>query len=890
MKSYEVRKKFLDHFENEGHELIKSSSLIPENDPTLMFNNAGMNQFKGVFLGEEPAPKSLRATTAQKCVRAGGKHNDLDNVGFTARHHTFFEMLGNFSFGDYFKTESIEFAWELLTKNFQLDPKRLFVTVYKDDDEAFNIWKKHIGLSSDKIYRFGEKDNFWRMGDTGPCGPSSEIFYDQGTQVGGDPAQNVMGGEGDRFIEIWNLVFMQFFEDQQGKLNPLPKPSIDTGLGLERLTAIMQGQINNYNSDLFLPLIEEASKITKTNYSLDMPTNNKEAAALRVIADHARAVSFLLSDGVIPSNEGRGYVLRRILRRAIRYGRTLSDQSVFPEVCAKTIILMNNFYPELIQSKDFILQTVNDEQNRFLETLDKGTELLKDEINRAKNKGNKTLDGQFAFKLYDTFGFPSDLTQLMAQEEGMSVDLKAFDLFLDEAKEKSKSGSSSKSFSVANSELLKLTHEIKNTEFVGYEHLEINNAQILKIYRQEKSGLKEVPQINEGQSGFIVFDKTPFYAEGGGQTADHGWGYFDEKTPETFDFKVLDVQKFNQVFVHTIEVVSNHFKINQNVILKVDNERRKLTASNHSATHLLHYSLRQIIGNHVKQAGSLVTPEKLRFDFTNKGPLTEKQTLEIEKKVNSLISKSETVNSKTKTYDQAIQSGALALFGEKYESDVRVISMGPSVELCGGTHVKNLSEIKYFKIISESGVSSGIRRIEALTDHNAIVFLDRTEQEFKEVCKDLGLAFNSKAKDILNQFQKLKAESLDLKKQLKEASQSALSIPDILKTKKEIKNGVHYIVYKSKLEDSEMLREFVDQIKDHLQSGIIILAGNESDKTPLLVGVTKDLNPTFHAGNILKDLALKLGGRGGGRPDFAQGAVGQLTLLEKATSELFGAL
>lgn len=880
MKSTEVRKTFLDHFEKHNHQLVKSSSLIPADDPTLLFNNAGMNQFKGVFTGEQPGPKSNRATSSQKCVRAGGKHNDLDNVGFTARHHTFFEMLGNFSFGDYFKVGAIEMAWELLTKKYNLDPKRLYISVYEDDDEAADIWKKHIGIPSEKIYRFGQKDNFWRMGDTGPCGPCSEIFYDQDDSVGGDPKQNVMGGDGDRFIEIWNLVFMQFYEDESGKLNPLPKPSIDTGMGLERISSILQGQTNNYNTDLFLPLIEVASRISKTNYRLDMPTNDKQAAALRVIADHSRAVSFLLADGVIPSNEGRGYVLRRILRRAVRYARTLTEASVFPEVCNQVILTMNDIYPELSQSKDFILQTVKDEQDRFLETLDKGTELLSQEIKKAKGKNSKAIDGEFVFKLYDTFGFPSDLTQLMAQEQGLTINEKEFNHFLTEAKEKSKAVKNVKTYAVSNSEIITKTHGMKATDFAGYSSLE-SAAQVLNIFTLDKDKLTETKTLSQGQTGLVIFNQTPLYAEGGGQASDVGFGQSD-----TSEFEVLDVQKFNKVFVHTLEIKSGHLKLDDRVKLSVDVRQRALTASNHSATHLLHYALRQEVGTHVKQAGSLVNSEKLRFDFTNKGPLSDEQIQNIENKVNGMIQKSIPVKDETKSYLEAIKDGALALFGEKYEDDVRVISMGESVELCGGTHVQSLADIKYFKIVSESGVSSGVRRIEALTDYTVINYLNQQFEDFKATKNTLQLPVQATKDQVTQQIQKFKSEISELKKEVKSKTTSSFSVDDAMKEAVTVKSDTSFLICTTEITDGSVLRDTADLLKNKIQNGVVVILGAPADKTPILVSVTKALSGKVKAGELLKALTTKFGGSGGGRPDMAQGAVMQTSNFKSEAAEI----
>ncbi len=880
MKSYEVRKKFLDHFEKYDHQLVKSSSLVPADDPTLLFNNAGMNQFKSIFTGEQPAPISKKATSSQKCVRAGGKHNDLDNVGFTARHHTFFEMLGNFSFGDYFKLEAIEMAWELLTKEYNLDPKRLYVSVYNDDDEAADIWKKHIFIPSDKIYRFGQKDNFWRMGDTGPCGPCSEIFYDLGESVGGDPKQNIMGGEGDRFIEIWNLVFMQYFEDNKGVMSPLPKPSIDTGMGLERISSILQGHTNNYNSDLFMPLIDVASQISKVSYNLEASTDDKKAAALRVIADHSRAVSFLLADGVIPSNEGRGYVLRRILRRAVRYSRTLTQSSVFPEVCKQVIITMNDFYPELNQSKDFILKTVEDEQERFLETLDNGTELLANEIKTLKNENKNKIAGEFVFKLYDTFGFPADLTKLMAQEEGLKIDQNGFEEKLNEAKEKSKLAKNTKSYSANNSDLITKTHSLVPTEFVGYNNFS-SEAAISKIFILEDKILQEVKTLKEGQTGFVVFNKTPFYAEGGGQVADIGTG-----SGTNFEFHVIDVQKYNKVVIHTLDMTTGSLQSDSEITLYVDQKNRALTASNHSATHLLHHALRSELGPHVKQAGSAVNPEKLRFDFTNKGPLPEDVLVRIEHIVNQMIQNSTKVTHETKPYDQAVKDGALALFGEKYEDEVRVVSMGKSIELCGGTHVNNIADIKFFKIISESGVSSGVRRIEALTDYTSINYLNNQFEDYKSIKEQMQLPVQANRNLVSQQLNKLRSEVSSLKKEIKSSAVSSFSIDQAFDARVLLNNEISYLVCATEINDSATLREAADRLKDRIKTGVVVILGASADKTPVLVSVTKNLSLKIQAGTLLNKITKQFGGSGGGRPDMAQGALLSNVAFVKVASKI----
>jgi len=678
MKSHEIRNQFVSYFKKQNHHWVPSSSLIPENDPTLLFANAGMNQFKNTFLGLENRDYQ-RAVSVQKCVRAGGKHNDLENVGFTARHHTFFEMLGNFSFGDYFKKEAIHFAWEFLTKEIQIPKEKLYVTVFETDDEAADIWHKQIGLSKDRIFRLGEKDNFWRMGDTGPCGPSSEIFYDHGPSAGkeSDPYKGILSGE-DRFIEIWNLVFMQFYEKSPGVMDPLPKPSVDTGAGFERLVSALQGKYANYDSDLFAPMIEKASQISKIDYICDpllLAKNNElreQTAAFRVLADHSRSVGFLIGDGALPANEGRGYVLRRILRRAIRYGQKLSPtDSIFPEMIETMISHMSSFYPELLKQKNLILTTVRDEQNRFLTTLDHGNTLLSDEISRLKSKGQKTLEGKLVFKLYDTFGFPADLTQLICQEKGFSIDEVGFQEEMQKAKQKAKSSWKGKGIDASEAHLLSWTQELKSTnsstEFVGYEKL-TGESSLLAL----SNGKSQVTELQTGDTGYVVLKSTPFYAESGGQIGDQGTLIKQQNGKIMAEAQVFDCRKIFDIFIHSVEVIEGTLKVSDLITATVTESVRRNTMSNHSATHLLHAALRQVLGGHVSQSGSLVDETKTRFDFTHNKPVTEEEILKIETLVNEQIEKVLPVIAQEKTYKEALATGAMALFGEKYGEHVRV--------------------------------------------------------------------------------------------------------------------------------------------------------------------------------------------------------------------------
>lgn len=893
MTSNQIRQMFIDYFKKNGHMPVPSSSLIPENDPTLLFTNAGMNQFKNTFLGIEKRDYN-RAVSSQKCVRAGGKHNDLDNVGFTARHHTFFEMLGNFSFGDYFKKDAIHFAWELLTKEYQIPKEKLYVTVYTTDDEAADIWHKQEGIPRDRIFRF-EKDNFWRMGDIGPCGPSTEIFYDHGPKAGkeADPFKGIAAGE-DRFVEIWNLVFMQYDEQSPGKLVPLPKPSVDTGSGLERVVAALQGEYNNYDTDLFAPLIETACRISGLEYvkDLDRLRANQnlfdQTAAIRVLADHARSVGFLLADGALPSNDGRGYVLRRILRRAIRFGRKISpDKSIFPQMVETFTDSMGVVYPELRARKEHVLSTVKDEESRFLSTLDAGTEILHTELKKLKSKNAALVPGDLVFKLYDTYGFPADLTEVMSQEQGFKIDQAGFENEMAQSKQKAKA--SWKSAGAVNVEtyltawaqdVLKKTG---TTEFVGYDKL-MDETQIVDLF----DGNKAVQNLAAGQSGFLITTKTPFYAEGGGQIGDIGTGYLgtDTKAP---DFEVLNTIKKADVFIHEV-LAHKSLQVGQKVKLQVSASTRRQTIAHHSATHLMHAALREVLGSQITQAGSLVDAQKLRFDFTSNKPVTPAELQKIEDLVNQQIALSLPVTTEIMAPQEAQNRGAMALFGEKYGDRVRVLTMGQfSCELCGGTHVKNTAEIRLFKIVSESGVSSGVRRIEALAGETAFQYLNKNYLENMAARKAAGISeswetFMTSEPQVGKWIQTKSEELKTLQREMKKAQVQSLDFDHIAQSASAIRSQKYgefqLVVQELPLEDRELLSEATDRIKNKLPHSLLVILGQGTTPQPLIVAVTKELSTKLAAGQIMKALTQKFGGKGGGRPDFAQGSLEQPPVAE----------
>lgn len=906
----EIRHRFVEYFKKQGHEHVQSSSLIPEDDPTLLFANAGMNQFKNAFLGIEQRPNK-RAVSVQKCVRAGGKHNDLENVGFTARHHTFFEMLGNFSFGDYFKKDAIHFAWEFLTKDLGIPKEKLYVTVFQDDDEAADIWHKQEAVSRDRIFRLGEKDNFWRMGDTGPCGPCSEIFYDHGPKAGkiSDPFKGIVAGE-DRFVEIWNLVFMQFFEKSPGQMEPLPKPSVDTGSGLERVAAALQSKFNNYDTDLFyfmmekscqmvgwnLPELLAAEDALRTNPSAG-PFHGRSAqqvrenlAALRVMADHVRASSFLIADGARPANEGRGYVLRRILRRGIRFGRKISTEHAFlPTLSEALIHHMSAAYPELARAKDIIVPSIRDEEQRFLQTLDTGTELLSDEIKKLTAKNGKKLSSDFVFKLYDTFGFPYDLTNLMAAEHGLSTDESEFNQLMERARKVAQASWKGKAISLDETHLQTWAQKFPATRFVGYEHL-FGEAKILGL----SDGKQEVQALANGADGFVVTDVTPFYGESGGQAGDRG-----RLTTDQGDAHVANTTKINQVFVHQVQVNRGTLTVSPACKLQVESLDRRRTANNHSATHLLHAALRKVLGTHVTQAGSLVDATKLRFDFSHSKALSRSEIQEVETLVNEQIARGLSVEPTEMGYKEAIANGAMALFGEKYGDKVRVLKMGDfSVELCGGTHVENTAQIRMCKIVSESGVSAGVRRIEALTGDLAFEFFCKHTEENQRARAAAGITENwmgflesktatgdwiesakAKIKELEREVRQGKAAKVDLDKWIAEA------VPFSTKS-----GPQRLVAVVAETEDRDMLAQWADQLKNKIETGAIVLAGRGSGSSPIVVTLTRNLVSELSAGTILKNLAQQMGGKGGGRPDFAQGAVPSLENWEKAREALLQSL
>ncbi|MDZ4660923.1 MAG: alanine--tRNA ligase [Pseudomonadota bacterium] len=854
MKSFEVRNTFIKYFEGQKHTHVSSSSLIPENDATILFANAGMNQFKNVFLGIEKRNYS-RAVSSQKCVRAGGKHNDLENVGITARHHTFFEMLGNFSFGDYFKKDAIRFAWDLLLKKYGFPKDKLYVSVFETDHEAADIWHKQEGVAKDRIFRFGEKDNFWRMGDTGPCGPCTEIFYDHGSDSGCGKPSCTVGCSCDRYVEIWNNVFMQFYEDENGKQTPLPKPSVDTGAGLERLTAALQGKTNNYDTDLFAPMIQTAAKLGKVEYG----TNPKTTTALRVMADHARATAFLIADGALPSNEGRGYVLRRIMRRGIRYGRSISkDQSLFPAVVGSVIEHMSSFYPELKQSSDRILNSTRDEEGRFIHTLDQGTEIMTQTLSKQKNK---VLDGAFVFKLYDTFGFPADLTALMAKEKGFEIDEAGFEKEMQKARETSKASWKGTAITEDRTHLVSLVQQAtkmqKTTQFVGYESFS-SKARVLLL----SDGKQIVNSLSKGSRGYLITDTTPFYAEGGGQIGDQGTVTGNE---------VFNCTKEHEIYIHHVNITEKEIKTSDKVDLIVTTGRRKKTMANHSATHLMHAALRKILGSHIGQAGSLVNEEKLRFDFTHNQPVSKKELLEIERLVNEEIAKGSEVDTKITTPKKAAEEGAMALFGEKYGDEVRVIKMGDfSMELCGGTHVSNTSNILAFKVTSEGGVSAGVRRIEAITGPNAIQYLMNATAELSEAKQAIGTI-----EPIAKWIEKSREDIKILERQIKSLQSQKIDVDQFIKEAKILNFGgteAKLVTAIIEMDDRQVLSEIADKLKNKVSSGVVIVIGKGEETHPIIVTVSNNLTGKVKAGDVLKSLTATMGGKGGGRPDFAQGA------------------
>jgi alanyl-tRNA synthetase len=846
MKSSEIRRQFLDYFASKGHTSVASSPLIPGNDPTLLFTNAGMVQFKDVFLGRESRPY-LRAASSQRCVRAGGKHNDLENVGYTARHHTFFEMLGNFSFGDYFKHDAIRYAWEFLTVTMGLPKDKLWVTVYQDDDEAFAIWADEIGVPKDRITRIGDKagqkyhsDNFWQMGDTGPCGPCTEIFYDHGPEVAGGPP-GTPEEDGDRYIEIWNLVFMQYNRDEDGIMHPLPKPSVDTGMGLERIAAVMQHVHSNYEIDLFQALIKAAMRETGAT---DAGNNS-----LKVIADHIRACSFLIVDGVIPGNEGRGYVLRRVIRRAIRHGYKLGCKTpFFHKLVTDLATVMGEAYPELVTAQDRVTAVLKQEEERFAETLENGMGVLE----TAMASEDRMLDGETVFKLYDTFGFPLDLTADIARERGITVDFAGFEHAMQQQRERARAASK---FTMGKG----LEFSGERTEFVGYDSLE-QEGRIVALYKEGS----QVSEINAGDIAVVVLDRTPFYAESGGQVGDVG-----EIASGHGTFTVEDTQKIQaDVFGHTGKLTAGKLTVGDTVNAKVDTEARQRAAYNHSATHLMHAALRSVLGTHVMQKGSLVNPERTRFDFAHPQPVTAEEIKRIEDQVNAEIRRNNRVETRLMKHEDAIKAGAMALFGEKYGDEVRVVGMGEfSTELCGGTHVKRTGDIGLFKVVAEGGVAAGIRRIEAVTGPGAVATVQEQEGALREVAERL----KAQPGEVAARIQQIQDQVKSLEKELAryKSKLAGSQSDDLLAQAIEI-SGIKVLAATIEGADAKALREMADKLRDKLKSCALVLGSAVDGKVALIAAVTADLTNKVKAGELVNFVAGQVGGKGGGKPDLAQ--------------------
>ncbi|HPQ94644.1 MAG: alanine--tRNA ligase [Thiothrix sp.] len=862
MKSAEIRQKFINFFKERGHEPVPSSSLVPGNDPTLLFTNSGMVQFKDVFLGLEKRPYQ-RAVTSQRCVRAGGKHNDLENVGYTARHHTFFEMLGNFSFGDYFKRDAIHFCWDFLTGVLKLPPDKLWVTVYAEDDEAYAIWTGDIGFPPERISRIGDNkgeryasDNFWQMGDTGPCGPCSEVFYDHGEGIWGGPPGSPEE-DGDRYIEIWNLVFMQFERTRDGTMTPLPKPSVDTGMGLERLSAILQGVHSNYAIDLFQTLIRAAARLAATD-ELDNPS-------LKVIADHIRSCAFLIVDGVLPSNEGRGYVLRRIIRRAIRHGNKLGMPTPFFWRLVQPLVdEMGAAYPELARAQAQVEQALEREERRFAETLELGMKMLEDSIAALSGR---VIEGETVFRLYDTYGFPVDLTADIARERGLALDEAGFEQAMAAQRERARAAGK---FGVDMSERIEVDEP---TAFHGYERLE-ESSRVLGLYREGRP----VELLRSGEEGQVVLDQTPFYAESGGQVGDTG-----VLQAATTAFRVHDTRKQGGGFVHLGQVEYGVLKMGERVEARVDSARRRAIVRNHSATHLMHAALRQVLGTHVEQKGSLVTDERLRFDFSHPDPVTPEQIAEIESIVNAEVQANAATQARIMGMDAALEAGAMALFGEKYGDEVRVMQIGFSTELCGGCHVSRTGDIGLFKVVSEGGVAAGIRRIEAVTGMNALAWV----QEASNRLADVAHLVRSGSADVVEKTQSLLQKNRELEKQLEQlksrlSSQAGASLVDQAKDVA----GVRLLVANLEGADPKGLRDTMDQLKNRLGRAVVVLSTVSEGRISLVAGVTRDETARFKAGDVLQHVAVQVGGKGGGRPDMAQGGGTNVDALPAALASV----
>jgi alanyl-tRNA synthetase len=852
----EIRESFLKYFESKGHTIVASSSLIPKDDPTLLFTNAGMVQFKNAFLGLENKGYT-RAATCQKCARAGGKHNDLENVGVTARHHTFFEMLGNFSFGDYFKEEAIAWAWEYLIDVVKLPKEKLWITIYEDDNEAFEIWNKKMNVPAERIVRMGEKSNFWMMGETGPCGPCSEILYDQGKGTGCGRPECDVHCDCDRHLEIWNNVFTQFDRDESGKLTPLAKPSIDTGMGLERLTAVIQGKKSNYDTDLFTPIIRFVEKVAGLTYG----QNAENDVSIRVIADHSRAVTFLIGDGINPSNEGRGYVLRRILRRAARHGKLLGINKPFLNESAQVVIdMMKGVYPDLVEKASFITKMILNEEQRFMETLDAGLRILNEETAELKKAGKSVLPGALVFKLYDTYGFPTDLTADIVKRDGFTLDNEGFESEMEQQRERARGAWKGSGEEAVAECYLKASSSGIITEFCGYEGVVKKRSKVAAIFINGQS----MQNVQEGQNADIVLTTTPFYGESGGQAGDTGY-----LEGAKFNFRVSDTKKpVDKFIVHKGIVQKGKIKVGDSAQMIVDEERRKAIAANHSGTHILQAALKAVLGDHIKQSGSQVNAEGLRFDFTHFSKISDEEMKRIEEIANDMIRKNVEVKTEVCALEDALKTGATAVFDEKYGATVRIVKMGEmSMELCGGTHVKRTGDIGLIKVVHESAIAAGVRRIEAVTGREALAHIQKAEEELKRTAglfKAGSLEVYDRVERILKHTKELEKEIENLKGKL-----AAKDSGDLMNQIKEV-GGVKVLAVEVNIADAKTLRDFGDKLRDKLESGVILLGSKAGEKAMLLCMVTKDLAGKYHAGNIIKELAPLIGGSGGGRPDMAQ--------------------
>jgi alanyl-tRNA synthetase len=873
MKGKEIRRRFIDYFEKHNHTPVESSSLVPQDDPTLLFVNAGMVQFKTVFMGEDKRDYN-RAVTSQRCVRAGGKHNDLENVGYTARHHTFFEMLGNFSFGDYFKEDAIRFAWEFLVQELGIPADQLWISVFDDDDEAYALWEKVEGLPEGRIVRLGEKDNFWAMGDTGPCGPCSEIHIDQGPEAGCDRPDCAVGCDCDRFLELWNLVFMQFNRSEDGTMTPLPKPSIDTGMGLERVAAVLQGKLNNYDTDLFQPVIKKLEELSGKKY-LD---NEADTTAMRVIADHARATTFLVADGVLPSNEGRGYVLRRVMRRAIRYGRNLGLVKPFMDaVTTEVTSTMKDAHTHLESCSDLLAKVVNNEELRFGETLEHGLTMLDEEIERLGKAGERLIQGGFIFKLYDTFGFPVDIVRDISLERGVEFDNDGFVSAMEKQRSLSRASQKGEHVRTLGKGVQELIASGRKTEFVGYDQLHVES----EVYGLLDKDGNVCDMLAAGSSGQLFVATTPFYAESGGQAGDRGeirWQGGEADVTST-------ISEGEGIILHGVQVRNGTLKASHSVGLQVTVSERADCAANHTATHLLQAALKELLGDHIKQAGSQVTPDRLRFDFTHFSQLTLDEKEAVEKRVNEKIRENISTDTALLDREQAIEQGATALFGEKYGDSVRVVSLGDfSKELCGGTHIAATGSIGIFQIVSEGGIAAGVRRIEAVTGRAALDKVQSQARRENDVCEFL----NVQPENLVDRLESMASTNKRLEKQVSELSTQLASsdLGDLLAGAREVE-GIKVVAAVIPLDSPKTLREVGDKLRDDMGSGVAVLGGEINGKAALLAIVSKDLTKRIKAGELVNKVAAIVGGKGGGRPDMAQAGGNMPDKMKEAISSVY---